>query len=401
MEKISEKKLKILFLASWYPSRVHPQRGIFVQRHAEAVARMCRVAVLFLVSDPNLKDDHFETECLDDGNLLTVRIFYKTRQLRLPGLAWLYKLLRYRKLHRAGFSIIRDKMGVPDLVHVHVIYPIGWYALWLKWFKRIPYIVSEHSSAYLHKGKRLQFLSRHWLARLVVKNAKEVTTVSRSLRQAMEQKGLASRYTVIPNVVDSRNFFFDPMKKQGGKKRMLHVSLLNDVKNVEGILRTVARLGARRTDFELHIAGDGPNRPRLEALATELRIKDQLVFFLGLQNSASLAQIMRESDFLIIFSHFESLPCVLIEALASGLPIIASRVGGIPDHLGPDMGLLVEPGDEAGLLSAMEYMLDHSSEYSSGRIQEYARSHFEFAVVGRQFMEIYSREVAGEKKSQP
>jgi hypothetical protein len=65
------------------------------------------------------------------------------------------------------------------------------------------------------------------------------------------------------------------------------------------------------------------------------------------------------------------------------------------------MGLLVEPGDEAGLLSAMEYMLDHSSEYSSGRIQEYARSHFEFAVVGRQFMEIYSREVAGEKKSQP
>jgi glycosyltransferase involved in cell wall biosynthesis len=174
---------------------------------------------------------------------------------------------------------------------------------------------------------------------------------------------------------------------------LIHVSLLNDVKNVEGILRTVARLGARRTDFELHIAGDGPNRPQLEALATDLNIKDKLVFFLGLQDSASLAQIMRESDFLIIFSHFESLPCVLIEAMASGLPIIATRVGGIPDHLGPDLGLLIEPGDEAGLLSAMEYLLDHNREYSPGRIQEYARSHFEFAVVGRQFLEIYKREV--------
>jgi glycogen(starch) synthase len=393
MEKISGKKLKILFLASWYPSRVHPQRGIFVQRHAEAVARTCRVAVLSLFPDPNLEDNHHEIECHDDGILLTVMIFYKTRQLPMPGVARLYRLLRYWKLHRAGFSIIRDKMGVPDLVHVHVIYPIGWYALWLKWFKRIPYIVSEHSSAYLHKGKRLQFLARHWLARLVVKNAQAVTTVSRSLRRAMEQKGLASQYTVIPNVVDTRIFFFDPMKKQGGKKKMLHVSLLNDVKNVEGILRTVARLGARRTDFELHIAGDGPNRPELEALATKLRIKDQMVFFLGLQESSSLAKLMRKSDFLIIFSHFESLPCVLIEAMASGLPIIATRVGGIPDHLGPEMGLLIEPGDEAGLLSAMEHMLDHGGEYSPNRLQKYARSHFEFDVVGRQFLRIYRQEV--------
>lgn len=397
----SEEKLKILFLASWYPSRVDPQRGIFVQRHAEAVARMCRVAVLFLVSDPSLGDNQFETECLDDGNLLTVRIFYKTRQLRVPGLARLYKLVRFGKLHRTGFRTIRERMGVPDLVHVHIIYPIGWFALWLKWFKRIPYIVSEHSSAYLYKGKRLQILPRHWLARLVVKNARLVTTVSRSLQQAMEQKGLVSQYTVIPNVVDTRNFFCDPVRKQMGKKRMLHVSLLNDVKNVEGILRTVARLGKHRPDFELHIAGDGPNRTRLEALATELRIKDQLVFFLGLQDSASLAQIMRESDFLIIFSHFESLPCVLIEALASGLPVIATRVGGIPDHLGPDLGLLIEPGDEDGLLSAMEYMLDHSTEYSPSCIQEYARSHFEFDVVGRQFLEIYSREAAGKKTVQP
>jgi glycosyltransferase involved in cell wall biosynthesis len=396
----SKEKLKILFLASWYPSRVHTQRGIFVQRHAEAVARTCRVAVLSLFPDPNLEDNHHEIECRDDGNLLTVRIFYKTRQLPVPGVARLYKLLRYCRFHRTGFNIIINKIGVPDLVHVHVIYLIGWFALWLKWFKHIPYIVSEHSSSYLQKGKRLQIFPRQWLARLVVKNARHVTTVSRSLMQAMEQKGLASQYTVIPNVVDTRNFFYDPVIKRRGKKRMLHVSLLSDEKNMEGILQTIAHLGARRQDFELHIAGDGPNRPRLEVLASELRIKDQLVFFLGLQDSAPLAQLMRDSDFLVIFSHFESLPCVLIEAMASGLPVIATRVGGIPDHLGPGMGLLVEPANEADLLAAMEYMLDHSGEYSSSHIQEYARSHFDFDVVGRQFLEIYSREIAGKETIQ-
>lgn len=396
-----EKKLNILFLASWYPSRVHPLRGIFVQRHAEAVARTCRVAVLSLFADPGLEEDRHEIECRDDGDLLTVRIFYKTRQLPVPGAARIYKLVRYWRLQRAGFRIIRERMGTPDLAHVHVIYPMGWFALWLKWFQRIPYIVSEHSSAYLHAGKRLPIRNRHWLARLAVKNARHVTTVSRSLQQAMERKGLANRYTVVPNAVDTRKFFFEPARGKGKKKKMLHVSSLHDVKNVEGILRAVGRLGKRRADFELHIAGDGPNRPRLQALAGELGIDRRSVFFLGLQESAPLSQVMRASDFFVIFSHFESLPCVLIEAMASGLPIIATRVGGIPDHLGSEMGLLIEPGDEDGLLAAMEYMLDHGGEYVPERIQEYARSHFAADVVGRQFLEIYSREVAKKETVEP
>jgi len=389
----SEAKLKILFLASWYPSRVRPLHGIFVKRHAEAVARTCQVAVLSLCADPGLAENHYEVECREDGDLLTVRIYYNTRRLRLPGIARIYKLSRYCRLHRVGFTIICKRMGFPDLAHVHVIYPMGWFALWLKWFQRLPYVVSEHSSAYLYRGKRLQIRTRHWLARIVVKNARHVTTVSGSLMQAMQQKGLAGSYTIVPNVVDTGNFFFAAATKRAGRKIMLHVSLLNDVKNVEGILRTVARLGARRQDFELHIAGDGLNRSRLEELAVALEIKDKLVFFLGLQDGASLARRMRGSDFLVIFSHFESLPCVLIEAMASGLPVIATRVGGIPDHVGSSVGLLVEPGDEAGLLSAMETMLDRSGDYSPSHIQAYARSHFAVDAIGRQFTEIYNFEM--------
>jgi glycosyltransferase involved in cell wall biosynthesis len=79
--------------------------------------------------------------------------------------------------------------------------------------------------------------------------------------------------------------------------------------------------------------------------------------------------------------------------MATGLPVIATRVGGIPDHLGRDRGKLVEPADETGLLAAMGYMLDHGGEYSSYRIQAYARSHFAYDVVGRQFLEIYQREM--------
>jgi glycosyltransferase involved in cell wall biosynthesis len=391
-----EKKLRVLFLASWYPSRVQPLRGIFVQRHAEAVARTCRVAVLSLFADPALAPDRHEVECREDGDLLTVRIYYNTRRLRLPGAARIYKLARFWRLHHVGFAVIRERLGRPDLAHLHVIYPMGWFALWLKWFSRIPFIASEHSSTYLQEGRRLKIRNRHWLARLAVRNATHVTVVSRSLQQAMERKGLANRYTVVSNVVDTRLFFHAPAPEPGRKKRMLHVSSLHDVKNVEGILRTVRRLGQRRADFELHVVGDGPDRPRLEALAAELGINGRSVFFLGRQESAALARTMRACDFLVLFSRFESLPCVLIEAMASGLPVIATRVGGIPDHLAPEMGRLVEPGDEDGLLVAMAHMLDHGGDYSPARIQAYARSHFEYDAVAAQFCGIY-RQVMSEQ----
>ena len=70
-------KHKVLFLASWYPSKILPQSGIFVKRHAEAVANFCDVAVLHVMSDPNLNDKKIEIETKNEKNVFTVKVFYK------------------------------------------------------------------------------------------------------------------------------------------------------------------------------------------------------------------------------------------------------------------------------------------------------------------------------------
>ena len=70
-------KHKVLFLASWYPSKILPLSGIFVKRHAESVANFCDVAVLHVIQDPNLNDKKIEIETENEKNVFTVRVFYK------------------------------------------------------------------------------------------------------------------------------------------------------------------------------------------------------------------------------------------------------------------------------------------------------------------------------------
>ena len=125
-----------------------------------------------------------------------------------------------------------------------------------------------------------------------------------------------------------------------------------------GILRAAAALRQPRSDFRLLIVGEGPDRESLERLAAGLALSEDCVRFVGRKDESELAQIMRQADCFVLFSEYENLPCVISEAMASGLPVIATRVGGIPEQVRADMGILVAPGDEAGLTQAMAVVLD-------------------------------------------
>ena len=100
---------------------------------------------------------------------------------------------------------------------------------------------------------------------------------------------------------------------------------------------------------------------------------------------------MRSADVFVLFSNFENLPCVLIEALASGIPVIATKVGGVAEMIGPEQGILVEPRNEAGLLQALDQMLDHHREYDKQKLQHYAEERFSYEAVGRAFAELYEK----------
>ena len=102
-----------------------------------------------------------------------------------------------------------------------------------------------------------------------------------------------------------------------------------------------------------------------------------------------MADMYRHSDFLLLFSNFENLPCVIVEAFACGLPVLATRVGGIAEIVDDTRGVLVDAGDEEALLAQTNHLLNHARNYNAEAIRQYAVERFAPVVIGGQIGSVY------------
>jgi len=212
-------------------------------------------------------------------------------------------------------------------------------------------------------------------AKFAFEQADIVCPVSEDLKRHIESYGIRARFHVIPNVVDASLFYPAENKdraQEGNKKRLLLVALLDPKKGVLYLLEALARLKEKRDDFVLDIVGDGPNRAEYEELSHKLGLRD-IVRFHGLKTKQEVVEFMRKADIFVLPSEWENLPCVIIEAMASGLPVVATKVGGIPEIISGKIGLLVPPRDTEALARAVDYMLDHYQDYSTEELFKYAR----------------------------
>lgn len=378
----------------WYPNRIDPLGGIFIKKHAEAVSRYCDVSVLYITPDPGLTDRKYDLNYSIENNLRTLRFYYKPCS-SLPLISKISEFIKYVIAGSRGLRFLKETAGLPDMVHVNVNPPAGLVFLLFTRLRKIPFIFTEHWTGYLPASGRYRGFARKWLTRLFVKKARAVTTVSENLKNAMLAHKLEGRYHIVPNVVDTDLFYLSPGKndRPRKKKRILHVSRLAPVKNIPGVLRVMKRLAGNRDDFELYLVGDGESREEFEQLAQELGILNRVVFFQGGKSVEEVAASMRESDFLLLFSQYENSPCVIVEAMACGLPVLAVNVNGIPEMVNERTGVLVGPGDEEGLLTALESMLDNCTGYDREYIRGEAVRRFSYEALGQAFLSIYKSTV--------
>jgi len=351
------------------------------------VSLFCDTAVLFIVPAPGL-EKKFIVENAVEKNLQVTRIYFRPAP-PIPMIAKLVDMARYYRLSGIGHKIIREKFGKPDIVHIHVNPPLGLIIYALTHIRKTPCIFSEHWSGYFPESGAYKGFFRKRFTKSLIKKAKTVTVVSHASQKAMLHHGLKNEYHVIANVVDTELFAPAAVKNDSDKRQILHVSGFNPCKNIAGILHAVKKLSGKRDDFELHLIGDGPDRGELEALALGLGLKDRFVYFHGRKTAAAVAAAMRQADFFLLFSDYENSPCVIAEAFATGIPVIATRSGGIPEHVNEKNGLLVEPGDGDGLAAAIDFMLDHHREYDAKAIRAYALKNFHSQAVGQLFFDIY------------
>jgi len=381
----------ILFLARWYPDRYDPMPGLFIKRHAEVVATFARVAVLYLRAAPEKKPG-IEINKSVENEVYTVRVYYGTKTI-LPSifskpLAGFLFTLAFCK----GYAFLQKHWQKPDIVHVNVLTRLGLFALWLKLVYGIRYVITEHWSRYLPITGTYRGLMRKWLTRAVVRHASAVSTVSRNLADAMQQHGLRNKnFMVLPNVVDTETYSPVYEKTDAGLKKFIHISCFEDrSKNISGLLRTLAKLAEMRSDFECSLVGEGMDLDRMKNLANELKLSSSRVKFTGLLENQDVVAAYRDAGFMVMFSNYENMPVVISEALACGLPVVATAVGGIPEFVNADNGRLVAARDEDALLEAILFMLDHSHEYDRQKIRKDAVLIFGKPAVAAKLKELYS-----------
>jgi glycosyltransferase involved in cell wall biosynthesis len=375
---VAARRLSIAVIPAWYPTRARPLSGVFVREHA--LAAMLHDDVAILVDDGPDASVRWLYELgdeLEDG-LRTFRIRY--RRSRIPMLTaagYLGGILAaLRRLRREGHPA--------DLLHAHV-HRAAWAAAIVAALTRRPFVVSEHSSEFGWSGIRDGALRR---ARIAFARADLVCPVSEYLRGQLEAHGVRARFRVVPNTVDTGVFRPSERAPEDRPPRMITVASLEPKKGIDHLLRALGILSDTRPDFALDLVGDGPHREEYEELARRLGIEDRVVFH-GASLQAEVVRLMRGADVLVMPSLTENLPLAIIEAMACGLPVVASRVGGIPEMVDDQTGVLVPPADAAALAGALVELLSRRGDYSSELIAELARSRWSLPVVGEMWSELY------------
>jgi len=296
---------------------------------------------------------------------------------------------QWKALQREGW--------MPDVVQLNVIQKQGLLALWLKKRYGIPYVIIEHWTGYLKENMSVK--PHGWHSRFmkrICREAEVVMPVSNQLMQAMQALGFqAKRWEKIDNVVD--DFFFESTEHRAQstdritRKTLLNITCFDEPhKNVKGLLRAAKMLSKKRQDWQLVLVGTGVDFEEVRAYADTLQFPEGLLRWTGELTPLQVAEEFDKADAFVLSSRFENAPVVISESLAKGVPVIATKVGGIPEMVDEHCGILVSPDNDDELEQAIETMLDHHTDYDPEYLR-LAGSQYSYQVVGSKLKEIYKR----------
>ncbi len=383
-----DRKLRVLFLSKWYPNRYDPMPGLFIQRQAEAITPWCDVAVIYVHPDPHCPNK-LEVDFSEENQVRVLRVYYQVSRQPSSFIGKALNMWNFYRAHLKAFHSIREFL--PDVVHAHILTRIGFIGWRIARKQRIPLVISEHWSRYFPENNTYHGWLRKLVTGFVVKKAAAMVAVSDPLRLAMQHGGLHHpNYRIIPNVVDTTQLVNVSSEKQGEMKTIVHISCFEDKsKNISAFLRSVKELSDMRQDFTCLMVGTGPDWEEMKEYAGFLRIPGSVLMFAGLKTGREFADILNGADFSVLSSRYETFGTVVIESLACGVPVVATRVGIAPEIINDDNGLLVPPGDEKAMTHAMNQMTDHCRKYDKMLIKNSIAHRFNKETIGKELVSLY------------
>jgi glycosyltransferase involved in cell wall biosynthesis len=380
----------ILWLPAWYPNQIEHFAGDFIQRHARAASIYARIQVIHVVRDTEGKitgDVHEEN--FSTGNLSEKIIYYYSRPFRLSFFDKIISFRKYKKIFQGAIRTYLREKGKPDCTHIHIVSKNGILARWLKKEQHIHFVITEHWTIYLPEAKpnfsQLPFWQRVQWHKTVL-DADGISAVSSHLSNAMQLLQSKLSICIIPNVVDENLFYPEPRSKEK-QVHFIHISSLGYQKNFEAILNAFAV--AVREFSEIKLSVFGPFDQALQNLALSLKLQDH-VFFHQEVAQPILASFLRQTDALISYSRYETFGCVLIEANASGIPVI---VADIPVHHElineGENGFFVPAQNINALSEKIVWFAKNYHATQKEKIALAAHEKYNFLKVGKMFADFY------------
>jgi glycosyltransferase involved in cell wall biosynthesis len=375
-------------------NRQDPQMGVFIRKHASAVALYCDVTLLCVMGDSDQKNP-LEIEEKNEYGIWSVVAYFKKFNSPVSIFNAIINTFRYLEANRKALQYIEQKKGRHDITHAYILLRPAIIAWMLKIFRGIPFVISEQWSGYATGMFAKKNFVKKSLSRILFRKASAVTAVSNFLKEKMEASGLHNQYTITPNVVEPVEKKTSPLPSNNSIKILSVADLVDKIKNISATIEAVTEISKQNDNIEFHIVGHGKDEKVLKDLAIKLGVLDKFVFFHGVKTNEEVFQFLHACDFLVMNSYFETFSLICIEAMSCGKPVIATDCGGPSGFMQPEYGIMISPGDTGQLKSALEKMISDFKNYNSEVLKEFALTNFSASETGKKFAEIYGQVLAG------
>ncbi len=381
--------MKILYLCSWFRTEVTSTVGSFFAEQAAAVAGCGHeVAIAHCHVRAAREWRAFSPRCVMAHETLSGDVqapVFRGEAIYLPrARGWNIPLVNWQ------FSRFLDSaiagFGKPDVVHVQSAVHAGVFSYHFLGKKGLPFVITEHATFY-----RRQVVP-DWLIHSVQEcfdGANRSLVVSKPLLDDLKTIGIHAKLDVVPNIYDS-SLFSESTQSRGKQFTFLAICYLNEKKGVDVLLKAFAIVKESLNNVRLVIGGDGPLRESLEYLSSSLGL-DESVTFRGEVGRYEVAELMRDCHCVVSSSHIETFGVTLIESLATGTPVIATRSGGPEDFVREPFGKLVGCNDPEALANAMLQMATEYDDSQAARQSRamYAKNKFSERAFCNEIVPIY------------
>lgn len=279
-----------------------------------------------------------------------------------------------------------------DIVHAHTGYLDGNAGLRVSEKFQVPFVITEHTGPFTYLTGRPIIKQ---LTLNAIQKADRVWCVSDALasevRSYYSAQDTIKKIDVLYNGVSTSDFYYQPTEEKQNKEiQLVYVGFLEEVKNPLCLIEAFSRVKKEMSNISLKIVGSGSLFKAVEEKIEQLGLNDSCKM-LGLKSRDEVAQIMREEcDIFVLPSKVETFGVVLIEAMASGKPIVATKCGGPESILTQDfLGELCENNNSDALAEAILKVVKNIHSYNPNKIREHAKSTFDYEVLASRLTKEY------------